>query len=120
MNQILTRAWIETTWAKYQVSIMAFVESWVNYFYNNKKLWPATHRKKSTDIGEKYDYNFRQKSNLFNLDSLYRKMPKKPYTKGRKQEFEILMMYCWLYSIEGNDGYWQEYLDKTLRSIDQS
>lgn len=42
-------------------------------------------------------------------------MPKKTYTKGRKQEFEILMMYYWLNNLDGDDdGYWQEYLDKTL------
>jgi hypothetical protein len=111
--------WIETTWVKYQVSIIAFVERWIHYFSNNEELWPRTHRKKNIDPYIKYDYDFRQKSNLFNLDSLYRKMPKKPYTKGRKQEFEILMMYYWLHSIDGDDSYWQEYLDKTLpTSID--
>lgn len=110
--------WIESTWAKYQVNIVAFVENWVHYFFNNENLWPSTHRKKSADPCVKYDYDFRKKNNLFNLDSLYRKIPKKPYTKGRKQEFEILMMYFWLHDEVGDDGYWQEYLDKTLPSID--
>ena len=67
---------------------------------------------------KKYDYDYRQKSNLFNLDSLYRKMPKKSFIKGRKQEFEILFMYYWLHDMEGDDeGYWQGYLEKVLLSI---
>lgn len=49
---------------------------------------------------------------------MYRKMPKKPYTKGKKQEFEILFMYYWLNSIVGDDeNYWQDYLEKTLSVV---
>lgn len=107
--------WINETWLKYGVNIAEFVYRWTDYFNDNHNLWPSTHRKKSNTGFRPYDYDVKQKSNLFNLDSLYRKMPKKPYTKGRKQEFEILMMYYWLNNFEGDDeGYWQEYLDKTL------
>jgi len=46
-------------------------------------------------------------------------MPKKTFTK-RKQEFEILMKYYWLHFIEGDDdGYWQEYMEKMLPSINK-
>lgn len=63
----------------------------------------------------KYEYDFKKGTNLFNINSLYTKMPKKSFTKGRKQEFEILMMYFWLHEIVGDDdGYWQEYLTKVL------
>ncbi|WP_312522433.1 hypothetical protein [Anaerospora sp.] len=107
--------WIKDTWAKYQVNVFAFACDWADYFYNNENLWPSTHRKKSQYSWRKYDYDIRQKSNLFNLDSLYRKMPKKPFTKGRKQEFEMLMMYFWLHSLEGDEGnYWDEYLNSIL------
>lgn len=110
--------WIQGTWAKYQVNVVEFAYMWADYFWNNESLWSATHRRKSQSNYKKYDYDIRQKSNLFNLDSLYRKMPKKPFTKGRKQEFEILMMYYWLHCLEGDDdGYWQEYLEKTLPSL---
>lgn len=110
--------WIKQTWLKHQVNVLAFTYNWVYYFYENENLWPATHRRKSQYNFRKYDYDIKQKSNLFNLDSLYRKMPKKSFTKGRKQEFEILMMYHWLHSMEGDDeGYWQEYLEKTLLGL---
>ncbi|WP_446898854.1 hypothetical protein ACSVC9_02720 [Clostridium sp. LBM24168] len=110
--------WIKKTWLKYQVNVLAFAYNWAYYFYENEDLWPSTHRRKSQYNFRKYDYDIKQKSNLFNLDSLYRKMPKKSFTKGRKQEFEILIMYHWLHSLEGDDEeYWQEYLEKTLPSL---
>ena len=34
-------------------------------------------RRKSHTNFRNYDYDIKQKSNLFNIDSLYRKMPKK-------------------------------------------
>ena len=107
--------WIEDTWAKYHVNIVAFVHSWAMYFWDHKDIWPVTHRKKSYEEWLKYEYDFRHSGNLFNLDSLYIKMPKKPFTRGRKQEFEVLMMYTWLHHVVGDEtGYWQEYLEKVL------
>lgn len=106
--------WIDKTWAKYQVNLLAFAYSWINSFYDNEDVWPSTHRKKSQYTWRKYDYDYKQKSNLFNLDSLYRKMPKKSFTKGKKQEFEILFMYYWLHDMEGDNDYWQEYLEMVL------
>ena len=109
--------WIQGTWSKYQVNVLEFAYKWVDHFWNNEDLWPATHRRKSQTNFRKYDYDIKQKSILFNLDSLYRKMPKKSFTKGKKQEFETLMMYYWLNTIEGDDsGYWQQYLENTLPS----
>lgn len=109
--------WIDKTWAKYQVNLLAFAYSWINSFYDNEDVWPLTHRKKSQYTWRKYDYDYKQKSNLFNLDSLYRKMPKKSFTKGRKQEFEILLMYYWLHDMEGDNDYWQEYLEIVLLGL---
>jgi hypothetical protein len=104
--------WIEDTWLKHQVNVVAFAGNWANYFWDHQELWPATHRLKSLQEWRKYEYDIRQRSNLFNLDSLYHKMPKKAFIRSRKQEFEVLMMYCWLHEIDGDEGYWQEYLEK--------
>jgi len=110
--------WIDSTWAKHKVNVVAFAYDWIDRFYNAEDTWPVTHRRKTNNSWRKYDYDHKQKSNLFNLDSLYRKMPKKSFTKGRKQEFEVLMMYIWLHSMVGDDeGYWQEYLEKVLPSL---
>lgn len=109
--------WIDKTWAKHQVNLLAFAYDWINSFYDNEYIWPSTHRKKSLNTWRKYDYDYKKKSNLFNLDSLYRKMPKKSFTKGRKQEFEILLMYYWLHDMEGDNDYWQEYLEAVLPAL---
>ncbi|WAA12787.1 hypothetical protein [Fervidibacillus halotolerans] len=107
--------WIEETWSKYQVNLLEFAFDWVNRFYNNKHMWPAKHRKKSQDNSQEYEYDIKQKQNLFNLDSLYQRISNKAFIKGKKQELEILMMFFWIHDIEGDrENYWQEYLDKTL------
>lgn len=102
--------WIDKTWTKHQVNLLAFAYEWVDTFYDDEDIWPPTHKKKSEYSWRKYDYDYKQKSNLFNLDSLYRRMPKKSFIKGRKQEFEILFMYYWIHDMEGDNDYWQEYL----------
>ncbi len=73
--------WIEKTWAKHQVNLLAFAFTWIFSFSNNDSIWPSTHKKKSQYTWSKYDYDYKQKSNLFNIDSLYRKMPKKSIIK---------------------------------------
>lgn len=109
--------WIEKTKNKYGVNLYRFASDWVNYFYEDKELWGAGHKIKTQDTPFVwYEYNYKNGSNLFNIDSLYRNMPKKSFTKGRKQEFEILFMYYWLHEIDSDDDYWQEYLDKVLNN----
>lgn len=112
--------WIDETWAKHQVNLLAFAYDWIKRFYDHEELWPSNHKKKSQNSWRKYDYDYKQKSNLFNIDSLYRKIPKKSFTKGRKQEFEILFMYYWLHDMVGDDeGYWQEYLEAVLPALNK-
>lgn len=106
--------WIEKTKNKYGVNLYRFASNWVNYFYDDKDLWSASHKIKTKAPYDWYEYNYKNGNNLFNIDSLYRNMPKKPFTKGKKQEFEILFMYYWLHEIDSDDDYWQEYLDKVL------
>ena len=89
--------WVNKTWTRHQVNLLAFAYDWINSFYDNEEIWPSTHRKKSQYTWRKYDNDYKQKSNLFNIDSLYRRMLKKPFIKGIKQEFEILFMYYWLH-----------------------
>ena len=112
--------WTKKTWEKHHVNVWKFAWEWVNYFYDTESIWPSTHRRKSKESWRNYDYDYKQKSNLFNLDSLYRKMPKKSFTRGRKQEFELMMMYYWLHQLEGdNDNYWPVYLASVLPALDR-
>lgn len=107
--------WIEKTRAKYDVNLYTFVQEYLDYFSMDSDMWPRTHKIKTNS--KYFDYDYKQTSNLFNIDSLYRKMPKKPFTRGRKQEFEMMMMYYWVHNIDGEEEYWQEYLEKTLPSL---
>ncbi|WP_317956387.1 hypothetical protein [Paenibacillus chitinolyticus] len=107
--------WIEKTWQKYKVDILAFCSDWVHRFYDNENSWPASHRRKSDIQWRKYEYDYKQKSNLFNLNPLFTRISGKPYIKGKKQYLEIIMMYFWIHQIEGDeDNYWQEYLEKHI------
>lgn len=107
--------WIDRTWHKYNVSIWAFVSNYLLRFSDDNRLWPATHMVKTNQDGQPYEYDFKQKSNLFNLNSLYPRISHKPFMKGKKQYLELLMMYYWLHSIEGDDeNYWDEYFTKFI------
>ena len=107
--------WLEQTWKKHHVNVYKFVSEWIEYFSENEGAWPKSHKKKSNSSFREYEYDYTKESNLFNIDSLYRKIPKKAFIKGRKQELEILMMYYWLTYIEGDDdGYWSKYLNRVI------
>ncbi|MEL7624882.1 MAG: hypothetical protein AAGU12_15055 [Clostridiales bacterium] len=121
--------WITDTYQKYGVNLYKFCSEWIEYYSDNPDIWPVTHKKKSQYydkyINEKntryssliWDYDYKQKNNLFNLDSLYRNMPKKSFTRNRKQHFETLLLYCWLDWIETDEEYWHTYLQTVLPSL---
>jgi hypothetical protein len=110
--------WLIETQLKHHVNIMRFVCEYGLYFSNNSEMWPTTHRIKSKHFPYiKWDYDYKQKSNLFNLMSLYRKMPKKEFTVGKKQEFEVLFMYFWTHNILLDEEYWEEYSSKVIPTL---
>ena len=112
--------WVQDTYAERGVNLATFCENYLSEFFDHPERWPRSHKKKS-EYGEKYnlkpndtlywDYDYRQKNNLFQLDSLYSGMPQKYFLKRRKQYFEILLMYEWLHSIDGDEEYWIEYIN---------
>ena len=108
-------AWIYETYNKHGVNIYRFCEEWAHYFFTYPDLWPKGHKKKSEHYADRskyggdlnsilfWDYDYKQKSNLFGLDSLYRSMPKKSFIRGKKQEIEATLMYCWLHGVTRDD-----------------
>jgi hypothetical protein len=112
--------WIDETYKNHGVNIYTFCYEYTELYYETPEKWPIGHTKKGkyydkrSELSYKssrliWDYDVRQKSNLFGLDTLYRNMPKKDFIKGRKQEFEAVLMYCWLHWLDDNDNYWDEY-----------
>jgi len=113
--------WIEETHKKYGVNIYSFCYEYTESYFETPEKWPIGHKIKGPSYDKRndplyrnscliWDYDVRQKNNLFGLDTLYRNMPKKDFIKGRKQEFEAVLMYCWLhYFADDKDNYWDEY-----------
>jgi hypothetical protein len=106
--------WIIKTRNKYQVELYVFAADYTSRFFDDEEKWDVKHRIKSNSSWRKYDYDYKQKSNLFNINSLYRKISNKPFIKGKKQHLEVLLMYCWLHEIDTDDAYWDEYIGKSL------
>ncbi|MBP3041737.1 hypothetical protein J9303_20045, partial [Bacillaceae bacterium Marseille-Q3522] len=110
--------WLENTWVKYNVNIWAFASDYMSRFYDNDSLWPTEHKIRTMDKWEPYIYDYKQKSNLFNLNMLYPRISGKPFIKGKKQYLEVIMMYIWLDSIVGDEeNYWEEYFTKTVKVL---
>ncbi len=107
--------WVEKTWTKYRVNLYEFASEWANRFSENEALWDTKHRIRSKDGWRRYEYDYKQKRNLFSINLLFRKISNKPFMKGKKQFLEILLMYCWLHEIDGDENYWDEYINKTLQ-----
>lgn len=114
--------WIVETYKKYGVNIYNFCFERVDYYYQHPEIWPKGHRKKSKSYDEwkkntgidiedylAWDYDYRQKNNLFGLNEFYQRMPKKSFIRGKKQWLEAVLMYSWLHEIDGDKEYWNEY-----------
>lgn len=103
--------WLETTKEKYNVNMEVFIYSYLDKFLENEDMWPRTHKKKVENSYRKYEYDYTKKSNLFGIDSLYPKISNKPFIRGKKQYMEMLMMYLWLHNLDGDEAYWDTYLN---------
>lgn len=81
-------------------------------FSDNMDTWPAKHKLRSSREYSKYDYDYRQKINLFNVEFIYKQVSDKPFMRGKKQQLETLILYCWLHDMEGDeDYYWDEIIN---------
>jgi len=100
--------WLKSTLEKYNVNIAMAIEQHVSGFYNSEIV--------SSDGGYKQvstKYNYKKKTNLFDINTYYSRFSQKPFIRGKKKQLEILMMYIWLNSIIGDeDGYWNEYINR--------
>ena len=117
--------WITKTYKKYGVNIYAFCLEWIYHFAETPNLWPKARKIRdheydsllgyrgytlSNDAFWKYDY--KADGELFDLNALYRKMPKKDFIRGHKQALEAVMMYCWTHDWEDDELYWEKYISE--------
>ena len=105
--------WLQDTVTKYNINISMGLDCYLNKFWDNPEAWPARSRIKLEYpiLDRKYRYNYKRKTNVFNIDGLYNRLAHKPFIKGHKKQMEILMMYLWTHNIDGDDdNYWDDYL----------
>lgn len=115
--------WISNTFKKHGVNIFAFCEDWCSYFSDTPNLLEKWRKKRNHDYDSlleygKYDlssymfwdYDYKPGGERFGLNSLYRNMPKKDYTKRKKQAFDAVMMYWWTHSYDSDEKLWEEYV----------
>jgi hypothetical protein len=102
--------WLKNTLLKYNVSITGAIESYLTEFGNNPGSWPPRCRIKSESSFSDYDYNYKVKNNLFNINTFYSKYANKPFIKGKKTELEMVMMYIWSHNMADDVDYWNKYL----------
>ncbi|WP_342743424.1 hypothetical protein [Domibacillus antri] len=111
--------WVENTQEKYSVNLFLFASEYAERFYDDSSLWPVRHRKKSKEGYLDYEYDYKQKANLFNINTLYTRISDRPFMRKKKQMLEVLLMYVWLHSIDSDkDNYWEEYCSKVIKSKD--
>jgi len=105
--------WLESTYSKYNVNIILVVERYLDEFGDNIDMWPSGSRMKAERPypGHPYEYNYRRRSNMFNVNGFYSKYGNKPFIKGMKKTLEILMLQKWINGYDGNDSdFFEEYL----------
>lgn len=105
--------WINETEVNHNVSLPAFADELALTFSEQEKMWPP----KRKTIDERlnltyYKYDYKTEGNRFNLNELYEEIPGKPFLKNQKKYLEVLVMYYWLHSIDTDEEYWHEYLNK--------
>lgn len=118
--------WFHTTYKKYGVNIYMFCYDYVFTFLEDPSKWPKETKNKTkyyNDYMEKkkkgernflperyiWEYDYKKATDPFNISSLYRRMPKKAFTKGRKTDFLHVMMYYAMNNYYGDYDYWENY-----------
>ncbi|MFD1907830.1 hypothetical protein ACFSQ7_33405 [Paenibacillus rhizoplanae] len=97
--------WIEETWKKStRLTCMLSVLIGLNTFLIMMSIGRDRIKIESNEQWIKYNYDFKQKNNLFNLNTLYPRISGKPFIKGKKQYLEKLDdVFFWLHSIVNDD-----------------
>ncbi|WP_369282176.1 hypothetical protein [Oscillibacter sp. GMB15532] len=102
--------WITETFCECHVDLLEFAYQYIKSFFNSYDNWPANHRIATGQKYFPYKYNYKNLDNLFNIDQLYRNIPKKKFIRGKKQELEVLMMYYCKQQHGHDNEFWRFYL----------
>lgn len=66
------------------------------------------------------NYDYRYQENPFEVDQEFEKHKDLPFFKNKRDYFEMLVMYCWLFHMLDDTSYWAEYVQLciTQRNVD--
>ena len=56
-----------------------------------------------------WEYDYKSAGERFGLKSLFNQMPEKDFTKGKKQEFDAVLLYWWTQILDRDNVTWDEY-----------
>lgn len=99
--------WVMDSYREYGVNI-------ASYAFNIAWKWSDKYveHKYSRQYEEHYyinSYDYRYQDNPFDIDEEYEKHQDKPFMHGKRDYFEMLVMYSWLFDILEDTSYWPEY-----------
>ena len=99
--------WVMDSYREYGVNI-------ASYAFNIAWKWSDKYveHKYSRQYEEHYyinSYDYRYQDNPFDIDEEYEKHRDKPFMHGKRDYFEMLVMYSWLFDILEDTSYWPEY-----------
>ena len=112
--------WVNKTYYKHGVNLYTFCMRYIEWFWQSPEVWPKSRKSKNekTNLYTPKEYMYwhydcRPAGNRFNINELYRRLPRKPFLKGSKSRMEAVMMYSWLFEIGADkEEYWKEYCKK--------
>ncbi|MCF3943073.1 hypothetical protein [Oceanobacillus alkalisoli] len=99
--------WVMDSYREFGVNI-------ASYAFNIAWKWSDKYveHKYSRQYDEHYyinSYDYRYQDNPFDIEEEYEKHQDKPFMQGKRDYFEMLVMYSWLFDVLEDTSYWPEY-----------
>lgn len=118
--------WVNKVYRQHGVNLYTFCFSYLEWFWQSPEVWPRDRKSKDEEHSLYtpkdplyWHYDCKTEGNRFNLNELYRRMPRKPFLKASKKKLEAIMMYTWLFEIGADKSeYWEEYCDQYEKEQD--
>lgn len=95
--------YVEKTLKNHNVNLLEWSEKYVFNFSDQFNKWPVGH-KVQTEYEGYYEYDYKQKKNLFNIDVIYGQVSQLPYIKGKKKMLSSLVKIMWANHIDDIDS----------------
>lgn len=102
--------WIKDTYENYSVNILDFAYRYVDDFYEHHVQFEFDREYNKSIL--KAEYNIKTNNNLFGIDELYEEIKDRPFIRNHKDDLEMIFMHIWLFNLNGDEVYWNTYINK--------